>query len=514
MPAVDNLVNAGNVAPQTFGAKATGKNPERFSTGDDFDRAMNAALAPASQKPPQRPGKNQAKTETDANSEVSLRGKISEDKPIGATGAREKDELADGKNLLAANASTITTASTEPVPGFLSLSFYPCFAASAPVPGENSAAGKNGTAEVVPPGASLQLAVNTQPATLNSGPADANGDAEKPATKPKKSPLLKSLSPVTEAEAAALEKNLSTDADPKNSSPDSTPLKPETKNTPTETLAAALPEAISVQIKSDSTLSADTKAAAGKFESSPSALADGTAEKAGTEVAITALTMKNSQKTNKVAGPAVKVLPVGENGMAREKNLPTTLLATPVRAADDRGADLNFAFSNGSSNSPLADFMPVLNVADLPSLADARMRALERAQDMVALHAMRLVESKSDTLSVVIKPAVGMELSLELRERNGGVEAQATLTRGEHQFLSQHWPELQQRLELRGIKLAPLGGETNFSAGDGGSFQHGKTSREDAAQQAAAFAEFASAGAAGGATARLAVIHDGWESWA
>ena len=98
------------------------------------------------------------------------------------------------------------------------------------------------------------------------------------------------------------------------------------------------------------------------------------------------------------------------------------------------------------------------------------MRAVERTHDMMALHAMRLVESNSDSLSVVIKPAVGTELSLELRQRNGGVEAQATLTRGDHQFLSQHWPELQQRLEQRGIKLAPLGGETDFSANDNGQF--------------------------------------------
>jgi hypothetical protein len=139
------------------------------------------------------------------------------------------------------------------------------------------------------------------------------------------------------------------------------------------------------------------------------------------------------------------------------------------------------------------------------------MRAVERTHDMMALHSMRLVESKSDSLSVVIKPAVGTELSLELRQRDGGVEAQATLTRGDHQFLNQHWPELQQRLELRGIKLSPLGGETNFSANDNGNFQRQQAANEEMAQQASAFAEFASIG---GATARLAPVHDGWESWA
>jgi hypothetical protein len=133
---------------------------------------------------------------------------------------------------------------------------------------------------------------------------------------------------------------------------------------------------------------------------------------------------------------------------------------------------------------------------------------------MMALHSMRLVESKLDSMSVVIKPAVGTELSLELRQRNGSVEAQATLTRGDHQFLSDHWSELQQRLEQRGVKLAALGSETSFSANGNGQFQQNQASREEAAQQASAFAEFASIGNSGGATARLAPIHDGWESWA
>ena len=109
--------------------------------------------------------------------------------------------------------------------------------------------------------------------------------------------------------------------------------------------------------------------------------------------------------------------------------------------------------------------------------------------------------------------AIGTELSLELRHHPDGVEAQATLTRGDHQFLSQHWPELQQRLEQRGIKLAPLGSEANFSSNDQGQSRQQYTSPEDAVTQATAFAEFAAV-SSGGASARLAVAHDGWESWA
>lgn len=224
--------------------------------------------------------------------------------------------------------------------------------------------------------------------------------------------------------------------------------------------------------------------------------------------------MKNLQNANKVAGLDVKVLPTGANGEAGEKNLPPTAPGMPTRTADGRSSDWSGAMTDDSAHAPTLVQAPFFNVVDLPSLADARMRALDRTHDMMALHAMRLVEAQSDALSVVIKPAVGTELSLELRQRAGGVEAHATLLRGDHDFLSQHWPDLQHRLEQRGIKLSPLGGEADSFANDHGQFQQQQTSQEEAAQQASAFAEFAAAVPAGGATARLAVIHDGWESWA
>lgn len=224
--------------------------------------------------------------------------------------------------------------------------------------------------------------------------------------------------------------------------------------------------------------------------------------------------MKNPPKTNNVAGSEAQVLPVNGNGQGRVKKLSARLAVTPVGAAENRGADFTFAFANGTTQPTVRENAPSLNSVDLPSLADARMRAVDRAHDMMVLHTMRLVESKSNSLSVVIKPAVGTEMSLELHLGSGGIEAQATVTRGDREFLSQHWPELQQRLDQRGVKLAPLGGETSFTAGNNGHSRQEQTSQEDVAQQAAAFAEFAAAGNAGGATARLATVHDGWESWA
>ena len=233
----------------------------------------------------------------------------------------------------------------------------------------------------------------------------------------------------------------------------------------------------------------------------------------GTGVAFNDSPMKNPKEENKVAGPAVKVLPVDDQTGASEKNLPPQMLVTSPHGTNDQGGNLNHGFGGGSDASSVENHARISNTFDLPTLADARMRALDRAHDMMALHSMRLVESKLDMLSVVIKPAVGVELSLDLHQNGGGVDAEATLLRGDHQFLNQHWSELQQRLEERGIKLAALNYDTGSPANDGGQHQPQQPSQEEAAQQASAFAEFAAA-QQGGATARLATAHDGWEFWA
>ncbi|MDR3459499.1 MAG: hypothetical protein P4N60_18885 [Verrucomicrobiae bacterium] len=238
----------------------------------------------------------------------------------------------------------------------------------------------------------------------------------------------------------------------------------------------------------------------------------------GTGVAITASSMKNSDKTNKVAGLGVQDLPGGTNGTARETVLPARATVTAVSSSEKQNSDINLPLP--AANPAPVDVAETASIVALPALGDARMRDIERTHDLVSIHALRMVDAKSDSLQVVIKPCAGTELSLELRHRNGTVEAEAVLQHGDFQLMNQHWPELQSKLEQRGIKLAPLGGETNFSAATGnnsntGNFSRQQSSREEAASQASAFAEFTVAMNRGGATARLApVTAGGWESWA
>ncbi len=102
-------------------------------------------------------------------------------------------------------------------------------------------------------------------------------------------------------------------------------------------------------------------------------------------------------------------------------------------------------------------------VAPANHAGDAQLLTLEKTHDLITTHALRLSHSQNDTMRVVIEPGSGTRLSLELRFTNGGIEAQAQLHRGDFDFLSNHWAELQQRLQPQGVSLGAL----EYSTGSG-----------------------------------------------
>jgi hypothetical protein len=233
----------------------------------------------------------------------------------------------------------------------------------------------------------------------------------------------------------------------------------------------------------------------------------------GTGVASTLPAMKKSDKVEFYAGGAGQKLPVAGPTRVAAGALAAVLPELPPRRPEFFASDFSPAFNGADSENNLgaAVAAPSVNMVALPTLSEARLQAVERTHELVAAHALRLVESKADAWSIVLKPGAGTELSLELRQRNGVVEAQAFLSQGDHQFLNQHWADLQARLELRGVKLGPLGGEDSFTSG-GNFSQQRPPSRDEETERAAAFAEFAAV--SGGATARSAAHVWGWESWA
>jgi len=151
------------------------------------------------------------------------------------------------------------------------------------------------------------------------------------------------------------------------------------------------------------------------------------------------------------------------------------------------------------------------------SQTELRTRALDRTHDILALHGLQLKQTNTDSLHVVIKPGAGVQLSLQMKQNSDGIEAQAILQQGDFKQLNQHWAGLQQRLEERGIKLAPLGQDSSATNVGGENFQRPSPQQtpEQNSLSAGAFAEFASARAATSTpAAAAAVTAGGWEGWA
>jgi hypothetical protein len=221
----------------------------------------------------------------------------------------------------------------------------------------------------------------------------------------------------------------------------------------------------------------------------------------GTPAAQQAALMNNGEKANKTDSPAGKFLP---------GSVAVTAGGNDFSAHVDQN-DAAIAVSSSAQNSSTTATQMVAGPVGNSAADDLRLQILERTHDLVALHAMRLSDVGNSSLQVVIKPGAGTQLSLELRQRDGGVEAQATLQQGDFTHLNQRWPELQQQLEQRGIKLGALTSENNFDGGGSGFFQ--------AKQNPTAEADSFSAGTlvvppTGNELAARASAHRGWETWA
>jgi hypothetical protein len=243
----------------------------------------------------------------------------------------------------------------------------------------------------------------------------------------------------------------------------------------------------------------------------------------GTSAAKQDMTMKKAEKMTNIAGPAEQDLP--GNAATGSEELPTgQKLSVKASALGNSKSES----ATGTETTAASRFSPsiesaapvITTVAVAPVVeTDSRVRVLERTHDIVALHAMRLSETGSDSLHVVVKPGDGIQLSLELRKSQDGIEVHASLHKGDFEHLRQYWPELQQRMESRGVRVGTLTTSENFTSTSQQQFQQSKqqqSSNQDP-MHAGAFAEFALAGSmseAPATRAARATAYRGWETWA
>jgi len=213
--------------------------------------------------------------------------------------------------------------------------------------------------------------------------------------------------------------------------------------------------------------------------------------------------MSNGGKPTKIADLTGKFLPGSVAVVARGNDLPIRADQITATSAASVSAQNNQATATVSAASPIGNV----------SADDLRSQTLERTHDLVSVQALRLGDiGTGSSLQVVIKPGAGTQIALELRQHADGVEAQAILQQGDFKHLSQHWPELQQRLEQRGIRLAPLTDDGAFAKNSGG-----ETFNQEQNPSGETMAEIALAAPVTGTFAQPAVRRKaptGWETWA
>jgi len=229
----------------------------------------------------------------------------------------------------------------------------------------------------------------------------------------------------------------------------------------------------------------------------------------GTSAAQEVVAMKKAEQQNEFAAP--------------EKEMPGDEPLSPgpgpgashAPRADKHESVISF---NGPSIESISSRSAVVNEASLVNAtADHRISALERTHEVIAMHALRLREANAESLQIVLKPGGGLELSLELRQHEGAIEARAAMQSGDFNHLNRHWADLQQRLEARGIRLAPLTCAEQFLNSSPNNFQQqpGRTPKDNA-PVAAVFSKFTPTTApiitTGPQIART--MGRGWESWA
>jgi len=193
--------------------------------------------------------------------------------------------------------------------------------------------------------------------------------------------------------------------------------------------------------------------------------------------------MKTAAKKTNFSGAKQK-LP-GAAMVATGEVLPggSRRVAAPVRVAV--GVEPVWLLSDGVSTDAGVAKGLWPGVVNLPAGASGVPPYVERTREMISLQGVQVRAAGASEMRVVIKPEMGLELSLHLRLREGGVEVQAVLERGNFGLLNRHWPELQQQLELRGVRVAPLANaEPTFGGGSEGSRHpttaHGQPAGDDA----------------------------------
>jgi len=192
----------------------------------------------------------------------------------------------------------------------------------------------------------------------------------------------------------------------------------------------------------------------------------------GTAGAISTETMKTAMNQEKFAG-------LGEPGLPNAAALPVSTLSNlpgEARLGAPGGGAAADVLAAAGKLTPAPTRADVSGAGDLLDLRPPS--PLVRVNELVAREVRMFKRGGDDLVEVVLTPDTKTQISLRLQWREGQVEVQARCDLGDHQSLSQQWPQLQNAMAQHGVRLSHLNertptGFTEFFNHPSFSQQHG-----------------------------------------
>ena len=159
----------------------------------------------------------------------------------------------------------------------------------------------------------------------------------------------------------------------------------------------------------------------------------------------------------------------GQELPSRQANLGsgTELPRTAVKPTDAPPAEDRIPSGQASASTEIAGVISLLApgaVSDRatpaaearPGAAASGIEAIQELRAAIPGHALEFRQSKTEAMTVVLRPDSDTALQLQLVGRDGQVEIRAQLEHGNFHALNAQWGELQQTLSAQGIRLGEL----------------------------------------------------------
>ncbi|HLP77486.1 MAG TPA: hypothetical protein VK327_11280, partial [Candidatus Paceibacterota bacterium] len=421
-------VTAGNSGPQEVSGVSSAPAPETMSNAAD---AASTNPAPATQQLPATANAVESAPVQNQRVQTPVMQKPSPASEAASQVAPK--ENSDSKPEKSPAAITATTASAPTVPTASAPktdSLSKAIESLKPLAEVSQPSQKSVPTEAAP--APIAVATPAPTTTMTTTTAvklpDANIVLETPVAHPE--------SPMVQAPTPELSAKISTAAEA---------TAPETP--PAQTAEQKLPDAAtvtrsSVQLGEKAVIPAETVVRDAAVEIDQSH---------GTSSAKYLSPMQKAEKLNESAGPTEQNLPVPATSAGSV--VPSKTVRQVISATDSEKSEASLPV--GSSQTDSAATREIRAATESASISNP-VRTVERAHDLMALHALRLRDSGNDSMQIVIKPSSDLHIALNLEMRDGTVQVNAQLQRGDYEFLNRHWTDLQQQMESRGVKLAPL----------------------------------------------------------